>query len=457
MRQLTIPTLALTAIAAVGAASQAVEQTSLGLSAVRYWRPAAGQTVVDVFARIPVAAVSALGAEGSDGAFRFAVVVQDSSGLRLLSQAWTETVGDAILRVRGASVGEHLTFAARAGRYTVEAVVTDSASGRVARQQITVEAFAAPPAASDLLLGTGLRGLEDSTVRSGEIRKGGVAVQTSGEPVLTPQAAKLGYYLELYPARAETLTVSLRVLTAAGSPVIAAPSERLPVGAGGAVTHEIVDLTGLPPGRYRLEVTAGGRVDTVRRTAGFGMSGFETAATAEAMNQPEDRFGRMTEAQLDEVYAPLIYLMTSAEQGTYSSLSVDGKRRWLRQFWAKRDPTAGTARNEAQERFYSLIAEANRRFREGGQSAVPGWRTDRGRIYIKYGPPDEVLERRQAGSTSPYEVWKYTRTRLLKYVFMDLTRFGNYQLIFTDDRREPSRSNWMELLGEEGVQDVQRF
>src|SRR5438876_3174919 len=278
MRQLTIPTLALTALAAVGAASQAVEQTSLGLSAVRYWRPAAGQTVVDVFARVPVAAVSALGAEGSDGAFRFAVVVQDSSGLRLLSQAWTETVGDAILRVRGASVGEHLTFAARAGRYTVEAVVTDSASGRVARQQITVEAFAAPPAASDLLLGTGLRGLEDSTVRSGEIRKGGVAVQTSGEPVLTPQAAKLGYYLELYPARAETLTVSLRVLTAAGSPVIAAPSERLPVGAGGAVTHEIVDLTGLPPGRYRLEVTAGGRVDTVRRTAGFGMSGFETAA-----------------------------------------------------------------------------------------------------------------------------------------------------------------------------------
>src|SRR5438132_155679 len=83
---------------------------------------------------------------------------------------------------------------------------------RVTGQQITVEAFAAPAAASDLRLGTGLRVLEDTTVRSGEIRKGGVAVQTSGEPVLTPQAAKLGYYLELYPARAETLTVSLRVL-----------------------------------------------------------------------------------------------------------------------------------------------------------------------------------------------------------------------------------------------------
>jgi hypothetical protein len=40
---------------------------------------------------------------------------------------------------------------------------------------------------------------------------------------------------------------------------------------------------------------------------------------------------------------------------------------------------------------------------------------------------------------------------------MDLTRFGNYALIYTDDRREPSRPNWEELLGTEAVQDVQRF
>src|SRR5207302_6089931 len=122
---------------------------------------------------------------------------------------------------------------------------------------------------------------------------------------------------------------------------------------------------------------------------------------------------------------PLVYLMTTNEQGVFSALSVEGKRTWLRQFWARRDPTPGTARNEQQEDFYRRIAEANRRYREGGSSAVPGWRTDRGRIFIKYGPADEMLERRQAGSTQPYEVWKYTRGRPLKYVFMDVTRFGN--------------------------------
>src|SRR2546422_562429 len=86
-----------------------------------------------------------------------------------------------------------------------------------------------------------------------------------------------------------------------------------------------------------------------------------------------------------------------------------------------------------------------------------GWRTDRGRILIRYGPPDETLRRPQASNTAPYEVWKYTRTRARKFVFYDVTRFGNYALIWTDERREPSRPNWRELLGPEAVEDVQRF
>jgi hypothetical protein len=78
-------------------------------------------------------------------------------------------------------------------------------------------------------------------------------------------------------------------------------------------------------------------------------------------------------------------------------------------------------------------------------------------VFIKYGPPDEVLSRPQAESSAPYEVWKYSRERSRKYVFLDQTRFGNYALIWTDDRREPSRPNWQELLGRDGVQEVQRF
>jgi len=149
--------------------------------------------------------------------------------------------------------------------------------------------------------------------------------------------------------------------------------------------------------------------------------------------------------------------MTSDEQGVYPSLTLDGKRNYLRQFWVKRDPTPASPRNEAQEEFYRLIAEANRDFGEPGAAAIPGWRTDRGRIFVRYGRPDEVFNRPLEGKTNPYVVWKYTRNRPLKYVFMDLTNFGNYALIWTNDRREPSRPNWEALLGPEATEEVLRY
>jgi hypothetical protein len=88
---------------------------------------------------------------------------------------------------------------------------------------------------------------------------------------------------------------------------------------------------------------------------------------------------------------------------------------------------------------------------------VPGWRTDRGRIYIRYGRPDDVLRRPKPRSTSPYEVWKYTRGQPRKYVFLDATRFGNFQLIWTDDVTEVGKPDWKALLGAEALEDVLRF
>jgi hypothetical protein len=70
--------------------------------------------------------------------------------------------------------------------------------------------------------------------------------------------------------------------------------------------------------------------------------------------------------------------------------------------------------------------------------------------------PDEVTQRRMQQGRQPYEIWKYTRTRSFRYIFMDLTQFGNYTLIFTNDVREKSRPDWQELLGPEGLKDLEQ-
>jgi GWxTD domain-containing protein len=173
-----------------------------------------------------------------------------------------------------------------------------------------------------------------------------------------------------------------------------------------------------------------------------------------------DRFAAATEARLDSLYGPLLYLMQADERGIYPALSVGRKRDYLRRFWGRRDPTPRTPENEMEDEFYARIAEANRRFREGGAAAIPGWRTARGRIFIKYGPPDDVLSRPRPGSTLPYEVWKYARGGEeggLKYCFVDVTRFGNYALVWTTDPNERSERNWQQLLGREAYEDVLRF
>jgi GWxTD domain-containing protein len=432
---------------------------ALTVAVKRFHEPGSG-TAVEGFCRVPFSLVERVWSEaGAFGVYRVTLVVRDTAGLALTEQSWQQQVPAQVLAVPGTSSVELFRFAVAAGHYRVEVAVTDSASGRVARAHAEFDGFdGAPPLVSDLLLSSGIRAAGAADVAAaGEFARGGFLITAEPEPVLTPSQSRLFYYAELYPGRDVEVTLVAHVRTPEGREVIAAAPGTSPVARTGVVASAL-DLTGLPPGRYGMHLEVRFPDTTVVRSAGFVMAGFETdAAMAEALGRAADAFARLTEDQLDTLYRPLVYLMEAGERGIYEGLSVDGKRNYLRQFWARRDPTPGTPVNEAQEEFYRLIAEATRLYREGGAAQVPGWRTDRGRIFVRYGPPDEVLRRPQAGSTRPYEAWKYTRGRLRKFVFLDETGIGNYALIYTNEQREPSRANWAELLGPEAVQDVERF
>jgi GWxTD domain-containing protein len=443
---------------------RAQQDTTLGFTAVRFYRAAGPETLVEVFCRIPLATLAPLAGGSREAAYRVAVSVRDSSGLELWSRSWSQIVAWSLVVVEGASSAEHFQFAARPGRYGIEVAVTDSASGRLRQLHAGVTAYAARPHASDLLVAGAVRraGAGDTTPRSGELRKGALFLETSGWPVATPEHAQLGYYLELYAQRPETASVAAQVLDAAGKQYAATDAQQIALPVGGGAATAMLDLSGLPPGDYRLKLIVETRDSQVVREASFGMTGFGRRRGVAPSLDPDapagtDTLAALPEAKLDSMYAPLVYLLGPDERGVYRGLTADGKRTFLRQFWKRRDPRPGTARNEAEDEFYRTVAEADRRFREGGGAAVRGWRTDRGRIFIRYGPPDEVLDRGQAEATRPYEVWKYTKGKRRKFVFVDSRAFGNYELIWTDERGEPSRPDWQEELGPAAVQDVQRF
>jgi GWxTD domain-containing protein len=144
------------------------------------------------------------------------------------------------------------------------------------------------------------------------------------------------------------------------------------------------------------------------------------------------------------------WIITGEELQAFKQLSNDEERdQFIEQFWLRRDPTPDTVENEYKDEHYRRIAYANEHFASG----VPGWRTDRGRIYIVFGPPDSIdahpsgghYDRPQeegGGSTStyPFETWRYRYLEgqnlgnEVEIEFVDTCMCGEYHM--TMDRSE---------------------
>src|SRR5216683_855369 len=148
---------------------------------------------------------------------------------------------------------------------------------------------------------------------------------------------------------------------------------------------------------------------------------------------------------LDEDVA---WIITDEERQAFRQLSNDEERdQFIEAFWQRRDPTPDTEENEYKEEHYRRIAYTNEHFAAG----IPGWKSDRGRIYIMYGPADEVESHPSGGtyqrpmeegggetSTFPFEDWRY---RYLEGIgqeviieFVDSCMCGDYHM--TMDRSE---------------------
>src|SRR3989454_3678316 len=162
-------------------------------------------------------------------------------------------------------------------------------------------------------------------------------------------------------------------------------------------------------------------------------------------SRAQEEGNRALRKWLDEDVA---YIITDEEKATFKALKTDEEReQFIEAFWLRRDPTPDTIENEFKEVHYARIAYANERFASG----KPGWKTDRGRIYILYGKPDEIESHPSGGtydrpfeegggttSTFPFEIWRYRYIEgignevLLEFV--DPSMSGEYR--FTIDPSE---------------------
>jgi GWxTD domain-containing protein len=144
------------------------------------------------------------------------------------------------------------------------------------------------------------------------------------------------------------------------------------------------------------------------------------------------------------------YIITDEERAAFRRLQTDEEReQFIESFWMRRDPSPDSSENEFKEEHYRRIAYANERFASG----IPGWKTDRGRIYITFGPADEVESRPSGGSyerppeegggttsTYPFEKWRYRWIEGIgtdiNIEFVDPTMTGEYRMTMDPSEKD---------------------
>ncbi|MHB8736790.1 MAG: GWxTD domain-containing protein, partial [Terriglobales bacterium] len=198
-------------------------------------------------------------------------------------------------------------------------------------------------------------------------------------------------------------------------------------------------------------VWAGAQTAGVAGQAAAPVSPLQRPLTAKQQRQQQKRL----QNELEDTYKKwlnqdVVYIITDEEREAFLHLQTNEERdQFIESFWQRRNPNPDASYNDFKEEHYRRIAYANEHFAAG----IPGWKTDRGRIYIEYGKPDEIESHPSGGtyerpteegggstSTFPFEKWRYRYiegigTEVL-LEFVDPCMCGEYHLTMDPSEKD---------------------
>ncbi|GAB4168090.1 MAG: hypothetical protein Kow00108_00980 [Calditrichia bacterium] len=129
-------------------------------------------------------------------------------------------------------------------------------------------------------------------------------------------------------------------------------------------------------------------------------------------------------SSLDKALEQMRYIVTGDTLGKLKRMSYQSKKEFFKSFWKQMDPDPTTKKNELMDEYFKRVNYANYKFSATGKD---GWETDRGRIFIKFGPPDEIDNYSTQFNEDNYQIWRYYNLKK-EFLFIDRTGFGYYEL-----------------------------
>jgi len=464
---LTVPSVV---ASATMSAQQETAQGGLEVTLLRTWAPE-DLTVVDGLANVPLTML----AGGTTGAYRFELAVFDQSDAQLYRDSWERQLSQqAVAYVESGTsyLLEPFRFGVRPGEYEVEvrAYPTD-APDLGERIRLPLVAFDGRPGTSDLYLATRVEPItEGAGGGSWSVTHGGFGIAAAARMSILPTEPDLYYYLELYGHDSDSTLISVSAEVRSGDRVVyRTPATQVEVGPGGVPFTGHISLAGLPPGEYTLAMNLGAGDGEGSRAATFRMLSPQTAVAAGAAggSYEADYFATLSDPELEQTFGGVAVLITDTERVTFEALPPDAKRRYLTEFFQQHDPSPGSPGNAFLDDYLQRIQTIRARYDEtvGTEERMP-WYTDRGRIYLKYGEPqDRVVNYSPSdiGAPSgvgggfagepPYEIWQYQTTSFV-YLFISEDRFGHWRLIYSTDPDVQSLADWYRRCGPSALNDL---
>jgi GWxTD domain-containing protein len=301
---------------------------------------------------------------------------------------------------------------------------------------------------SDIELGTKL----DFVQERSPFVKNGVKLIPNPTGFFGTKLPMFYYYLEVYglnydSTRSDSFVVFQSVRDAESEKLVRPVSRKAHHIIGStAVVADGFPVTTLRTGTYELDLEikdqrSGHSVTTRKRFWTYRKEDLEAGRAFKAQPSYEERVSDVAPNFLDVVDVDsalgwMKYILTREESNQIKRLTADGKREFLNNYWKGREMEEPGATNK----YFARVVEANRRYTFLKR---PGWKTDRGRIFVLYGAPDRVVNGSVTSSTYDNEVWEYDKLKGgVIFVFADVRGYGDYDLVHSTMPGELYNPNW---------------
>lgn len=382
----------------------------------------------------------------------------DASGEFFINRDWKiqNTFADTTQENLSKSLSGVLGFVVAKGNYSLTINAHDSQNPSLAKsikENVAVEPFKKEKyAVSDIELANNIK--KEGSDPGSIFYKNTLEIIPNPSMIYSEKSPVLFYYAELYnlilPEADKKFDLQRILYNSAGDAVFKT-LRQIKQSQTAVVDMNVINLSKYPTDTYNLVLSL---IDPATNQAFVSSKRFffynpgvksETPANANASNYVASEFGVFTPEECDKMFKEIKYIAIKSEIDDFEKLdNLESKREYLFNFWRLRDPDPNTARNEYKDDYMRRVEYANQHF---GAGLREGYRTDRGRVYLTYGEPDQKDYYPSEPNMKPYEVWFYNGIEGgVTFIFGDLSGFNNYELLHSTKRGEVRDDNYIRRL-----------